>query len=181
MTTYTAAQNAEYDRYFESTSEGEEVLTIAEYFDALKPALELNALDVVVNGYDVRAVWHRLNAENRAVLINEAHAQALEADLLHTWQTSDISTACACQAAADKGLFLYAVYRHEWTECGGYVDAHADIKMLPRDGKVQLHLRTSAAPWWQHDSTHIDAESAYACACAIFETTDFVKLEPGHA
>lgn len=111
----------------------------------------------------------------------EAHAQALEADLLRTWQTSDITIARACQAAADKGLFLNAVYRHEWKECGGYVDAHADIKMLPRDGKVQLWLRTSAANWWQHDSTHIDAASAYACACAIFETTEFTKLEPGHA
>lgn len=34
---WTAAQSAEYDAYFNSTKEGEEVLTITEYFDALKP------------------------------------------------------------------------------------------------------------------------------------------------
>lgn len=136
-------------------------------------ALEMNKSHYFEEKYPATMQYNEFTEQE----VNEAR----EADLLHTWQTSDINTARACQAAADKGLFLYAVYRHEWKECGGYVDAHADIKMLPRDGKVQLHIRTSAASWWQHDSTHIDAASAYACACAIFETTDFVKLVPGHA
>lgn len=135
--------------------------------------------EALLASYGVDALRRVALFPETVISAEEAHSEALDANLMHDWATSDINVARACQAAADKGLFLYAVYRHEWKECGGYVDAHADIKLIPHEGKCQLWFRTSAASWWQHDSTHIDAQSAYNVACAIFETTDFTKLAAG--